>query len=404
MDGSTQAGDNRRYAALDGLRGLAALGIIATHAGFASGRSLHKDLFAAILGRLDFGVALFFVLSGFLLYRPFALYSLAGGRRPGSLAFLKRRAFRILPALWLSVGVTLAILTTQPVRPSDWLHYLLLIQVYDHHETDPNLSQLWTLSAEVAFYALLPVIAAIVGRLIRSSHSALRTHFRVLSLMVLVAIAFNLTQAHVLRQTQAQLWFLAHLDWFAAGMLLAVFSAVPADVSGVPRARRVLREWSAAPGTCWMIAILCWLLTTTQLGTPRTIVLPSFWQWTLQHLLFGLAAFFIILPLVVGDGGPVGRWWATPKGALIGGALGNLSYSVYLWHLPLLLLIQRKLGFVTFGGHFWELLLLTTALSLAIAAVSWFGLERPLLNYGAGRRLRGKPPRAAKQRAATARS
>jgi len=385
----------RRFPALDGMRAVAAFGIIATHAGFASGRSLDNDLLAAFLGRFDFGVALFFVISGLVLYRPFVARSLAGSPDPAPGSFWLRRLIRIVPALWLMLAVTLGALSQRADTVSDWVHYLLLIQVYDHHELDPNLSQLWTLSAELAFYALLPVLAALVRRAARTPAARLRGHLLVVATALVTALVFNLVQTHLLRNTQALLWAPCYLDWFGLGMLLAVLSAAgPAELASLPVARRLrvlFGEWAGAPVSCWLAAALLWLLSTTQVATPRTVTAPTFWQWTVQHYLFGAAALLVFIPLVFGSGGRVG--------ALLGsgpaGLLGQLSYSIYLWHLPLLLFLQRELGYRAFDGHFGTLLVLTTLAAVAVAALSWYGLERPLLRYDSRRRRQAGSPAAA---------
>lgn len=395
MTADAAGGSERRFPALDGMRAVAAFGIIATHAGFASGRSLDNDLLAAALGRFDFGVALFFVISGLVLYRPFVARSLADLPDPNLGSFWLRRLIRIVPALWLMLAVTLAVLSQRTDTLSDWVHYLLLIQVYDHHELDPNLSQLWTLSAELAFYALLPMLAGLVRRSTPNPVGRVRGHLLVVAMMLVAALAFNLVQTHLLRNTQALLWAPSYLDWFGLGMLLAVLSAAgPAELAGLPGVRRLrtlFAEWAGAPFSCWLAALLLWLLSTTQLATPRTVVVPTFWQWTVQHYLFGAAALLVFLPLVLGSGGRVGALLGSGPATL----LGQLSYSIYLWHLPLLLFLQRKLGYRAFAGHFATLLVLTTLASIAVAALSWYGLERPLLRYDSRRRRRARSGRAA---------
>jgi peptidoglycan/LPS O-acetylase OafA/YrhL len=384
-----------RFGALSGLRGIAALAIIATHAGFASGRTLSNDLLAAVLGRLDFGVAVFFLLSGFLLYRPMVVRSFLSHPEQSVRTFWFRRLLRVVPALWLMLAVTLGVISQRSASLGDWLHYLTLIQVYDHHEVDPNLSQLWTLSAEIAFYAMLPLVSTVVRRVADTPRGRLVAHLSAVGLLMAAALVFNLVQTHLLADTQALLWAPCYLDWFALGMLLATLSAAPGELgAAVPaagRAVRALRDLASSPLSCWAAALMLWLITTTQVATPRTVVAPTFWQWTIQHYVFAVAAFLLFVPLVFGTGGQVGRLLAGRVGEL----LGNLSYSVYLWHLGLLLLLQRLLGFTEFAGHFGTLLALTTAASLAVAAASWYGLERPLLRYGRGRRMRRGSPVAA---------
>lgn len=392
----------RRLPALDGLRGLAAISIIATHAGFASGRSLRHDVLAAFLGRFDFGVALFFVMSGLLLYRPYVSRSYSGRPDPAVRTFWRRRLVRIMPALWVMVAVTLAIISQRRASVSDWVHYLLLIQVYDHHEVDANLSQLWTLSAELAFYAVLPLLAAVVRRRSRTQAGILRGHLVVVIGLVTSALVFNVVQSNLLTDRQAPLWAPCYVDWFAIGLLFAVLSATPpqvlAELSGTRRAHRLLTDWAASPLSCWACALTLWILTTTEIATPRTVAVPTFWQWTIQHYLFAAAAAFTFVPLVFGSGGRVGAVLGGRGGRL----LGELSYSMYLWHLPLLLLLQRTPGFDTFGGRFWALFALTTLSSAAVAALSWFGLEQPLLRYDERRRRQaGRPTTAASKNAET---
>lgn len=381
-----------RLPALDGLRGLAAVLIIATHVGFASGRSLDHDVLAAFLGRLDFGVTLFFVLSGLLLYRPYVARSFGARPDPALRTFWRRRLVRIVPALWVMIALTLGLISQRPAVLSDWVHYLLLIQVYDHHEIDPSLSQLWTLSAELAFYAALPVLAAVVRRRARTDAGTLAGHLVVVGGLLVCALVFNVVQSNLLAGEQALLWAPCYVDWFAVGLLFAVLSATPphllAELSGTRWLHRVLTDWAVSPLTCWACAATLWILTTTQLATPRTVVVPTFWQWTIQHYLFAAAAAFTFVPLIFGSGGRVGAVLGGRGGRL----LGELSYSMYLWHLPLLLLLQRAPGFGTFGGRFWQLFALTTLASAGVAALSWFGLEQPLLRYDARRRRQTGSP------------
>lgn len=386
------AGGRQRFLALDGLRGIAAIGIIGTHAGFASGRSLKHDIPAALLGRLDIGVAIFFLLSGFLLYRPFAIHSLGGASAPSIMRFWWRRSLRIFPALWLCIVVTLSVINTTPATWSDWWHYLLLVQVYEHQGADLNLPHLWTLSVEVAFYALIPLLGALATFRASTPEKSFRRQLQILGVLVVIALGFNLFQDRFLTYDQAQLWFPAYLDWFALGMLLALLSAATPGLKAGGQMRRIASEWAAAPGTCLTLAAVLWGLTMTQLGTPRFLVRPTFWQWTVQHYLFGAAAFFVMLPVVLGSGGAAGAILSSRAGQIV----GPLSYAVYLWHLPLLALVERGTGYLPFSGHFWVLSSLTLVVSLAVASVSWYGLERPVLRHG-GRswrgsvRLRGKP-------------
>jgi acetyltransferase len=375
----SEAASERRFPALDGIRALAAFAVVLTHIGFITGRSLRADLVGPLLSRGDCGVTIFFLLSGFLLYRPFALRAMGLAPRPRVRQFLWRRALRIFPALWLTVVVTLALITTYRVRASDYLQYLLLIQTYDNHDYDPNLTQLWTLAVEISFYALIPILAALAARGRRTPDAALRRQFTMLAVLGIAALVFNIAENHTsLIHSQALLWLPAYLDWFALGMALAVLTCVPPSCQALGPARRVLGEWARSPGTCMLVAAVLYLISTLPLGIPRTLAPATFTQWTAQHYLYAGVAFFLLLPFVLGDGGTAGR----ALGSRTANVLGNVSYSVYLWHVPLMLLLQRELGYREFHGHFPELLMLTVVSTLAIASASWFWFERPILRYG----------------------
>jgi peptidoglycan/LPS O-acetylase OafA/YrhL len=368
-----------RYPALDGVRALAALGVVVTHVGFSTSRSVQPDLVGAVVARGDFGVTVFFLLSGFLLYRPFALRSFGAGPKPLVAEYFWRRALRIFPALWLMTAVTLALVTTFKVRGADWLHYLLLIQTYDHHDYDPNLTQLWTLAVEVSFYALLPLLAAAVGGPGRSADAVLRRQVAMLGILFAAALAFNVLVTRTsLTNSQALLWLPAYLDWFGAGMVLAVLSTVPGGTRAFAPQRRTIHLWADNRNLCWLLAAVLFLISTLPIGIPRTLAPATFWQWTTQHYVYLAAAFFVLLPFVVSSGGRAGQVLGSAPARLS----GSLSYSIYLWHVPVMLWLQRELGFRQFHGHFLELLVLTVVVTVAVAAASWFVVERPILRYG----------------------
>jgi peptidoglycan/LPS O-acetylase OafA/YrhL len=164
------------------------------------------------------------------------------------------------------------------------------------------------------------------------------------------------------------LWLPAYLDWFAAGMLLAVLSLAP---SCWP----TLRAWASDPLTCWIVAGLLFWIATLPVGGPLGLQPATAAEWASKHYLYLGSAFFLLLPLTLGAGGLIGRGLALRPMRL----LGELSYGVYLWHLALLIAITRALHRHVFHGSFLQLYVLTAGSAVAVAAVSWFGMERPLL-------------------------
>lgn len=375
-----QRSAREHFDALDGMRALAAYGVVATHTAFASGRVVSSSPWAPFLARLDFGVTLFFLLSGFLLYRPFASAAMTGRPAPDLGRFYLRRAARILPPYWVAVVVTLAVISDRPAVAGDWASYLTLTQTYNDHNVDPSLTQMWTLAVEISFYAILPLLAWFARGSRSGNPQAARRQLTLIGVLVAIAVAADIVGHRAPDGLRSLLWLPANLDWFAAGMFLAVVSALPAAAPGsaVGRAGVIkirLREFAMAPGTCWLIGMLLFWLATLPLGGPRDLTPPSAWEWTIKHWLYSFAAFALLMPLVLGDGGVIGRLLSTSPMKL----LGELSYGVYLWHLGLLLAIQRALGQRTFGGHFWQLYLLTAVSATVVAGLSWFGFERRLM-------------------------
>ncbi len=121
-------GADRSFPALNAVRAVGALAVVATHVGFDTGE-IGVGAHGAVLSRLDFGVALFFVISGFLLSRPFFLAREAGGPRPGYGHYLWKRALRVLPLYWATVVLALLVLPGNvDAGPGTWVRNLTLTQ------------------------------------------------------------------------------------------------------------------------------------------------------------------------------------------------------------------------------------------------------------------------------------
>ena len=89
--------------ALTGLRGVAALMVLLTHVSFQTAYSIDAGMAGRVGSRLEAGVAVFFVLSAFLLYRPWSRALLLDDPRPRTGRYLWRRAVRVLPAYWATL-------------------------------------------------------------------------------------------------------------------------------------------------------------------------------------------------------------------------------------------------------------------------------------------------------------
>src|SRR5262252_10841597 len=120
-----------RLPALDALRAVGVAFVVAVHVGVMTGYTFNGSILGRVMSRLDSGVAIFFALSGFLLFRPFAAAAAAGSRQPRFGHYLWRRAVRILPALWLMVVVVLSTLPENAhLSWKIWVRYLTLTQTF----------------------------------------------------------------------------------------------------------------------------------------------------------------------------------------------------------------------------------------------------------------------------------
>ena len=111
------------------MRGAAALGVVLAHAGGVTG-TVHKGFGGSLVSNLDAGVTLFFVLSGFLLYRPYRAAQADDRPGPRLRDYARRRVLRIVPAYWVALTVIAAYPGLDEVFSGDWWRYYGLLQVY----------------------------------------------------------------------------------------------------------------------------------------------------------------------------------------------------------------------------------------------------------------------------------
>jgi peptidoglycan/LPS O-acetylase OafA/YrhL len=398
-----------RFPALDGVRALASLAVLTTHVAFQTGLTNKENWAAGALARLDGGVALFFVLSGFLLFLPFVRRRASGGPRPATPRYLWRRALRIMPAYWAAAAACLLLLPkNDDATIADWVRHAFLLQSYPSGSLRDGLTQTWSLCTEVAFYVALPVLA-VVALGVRGRYRPVRTLVALLAMSVLT-VTWLLIAGWVPRLTElpSGSWLPGHLSWFAAGMALAVFrvereraaqtptqkAQASQDTDGQRRGRfGWIEDLAAARGSCWLLALMLFLIAATPVAGPRVLAPSTGWEMVAKDLLYGAAAGLAVLPLVVGPGSTeVARGGVAHRvlGSPVGHWLGEISYSVFLWHLLVLAGVLTFFDIEPFTGHFLTVYGLTLAGSLPVATVSYLVLERPLM--GARRGLRERKP------------
>ncbi len=374
----------RKFPLVDSLRALAALGVLMTHASWFSGLNYRASP-GRFTQRLDVGVALFFLISGLLLYRPFVLANLKRSSAPASGPYAWRRFLRIMPAYWLALTVTALTVGTAKYAPAVFTasgipRYYLLAQDYSRSSFGGGLLQAWTLPIEVAFYAFLPVYAWLQRRSAGRTHRIVRTEAAGLVLLIVASEVWKwlaLSSGSQIRAvlTPALVSLPGYLDQFALGMALALLSAW-IEVRG--RNPRWVTIFDRAPTVAWVLAgFAFWLVSSAVLPSkPFSPWSPA--QYLERQWLYGVVALGLILPAVVGDQqrGLARRFLRLRALAW----LGLISYGLYLWQLTIMEAMQR-LGFTTHGDLSAYVAWPTIALALTalVAAASYYALERPAL-------------------------
>src|SRR6202000_726428 len=162
---SQQVGGVRNFLpAVEGMRACAAMGVVVTHVAFQTGHSSGVD--GRVFGRFDLAVAVFFALSGFLLWRGHAAAARKLGPRPRTGHYLRSRVVRIMPAYLVAVVVILSLLPdADHANLTVWLANLTLPQRYVPLPLTGGLTQMWSLSVEVSFYLALPILALLARRI-----------------------------------------------------------------------------------------------------------------------------------------------------------------------------------------------------------------------------------------------
>jgi peptidoglycan/LPS O-acetylase OafA/YrhL len=361
---------NPRFPLLDSMRAIAALSVLVYHVGFW-GHLQQTHSYGAVLTSLGFGVAVFFVLSGFLLYRPFFNAEVTGSPRPRIRQFLRRRAVRVVPAYWLALTVLAIFPGLTGVFTDHWWRYYFFLQIYSSVPLIriTGISVAWSLCIEVSFYIALPFYAALTRRFARSLDPDRKALAQLAILTVLGGASLIL--GYGIHGADTPPLLLTFFDWFALGMGLAVVSVWAHERQTQPWPIRFITDH---PGWCWGAALIVYAILSALVASAPQHYIFSRSQAFEDHALRGLVAFLLVLPAVFGD--HAGGW---PRRLLGHGWmrwLGLISYGIFLWHLPLLLWMYRH------GVHFAPLLLVcTVAVTIACAAASYYLVERPLLRF-----------------------
>lgn len=360
----------------DGLRGVAILLVLAYHTWLFSWFTPKLGIFGLALpiatpvraGYL--GVELFFVISGFVLFLPYARRMVFGGSQPAVAEFARRRFLKIVPSYALALTFTVLSALSLTPKPASLLstiaNHVAFVQNFYADELGVANSVFWSLAIEVQFYLIFPLVA----------WAFVRRPAIVAGSMIAIAMIYRARVDLCCAQLEAITRQLpAFLDLFACGMIAAwLLVRMRATIPDIKKYAMVCTILA------WVAIAAGWLLVA---GADKQTYIPTGREhWIASHrTLFGVAVatFGVASSFAFG-------WWRRLVANPVLTFLALISYNLYLWH-TLVLIWMWKHGFpaaATPEPHddpHWKLVYIAGGWFFAIliaTAITYF-IERPLL-------------------------
>lgn len=378
------------FAALDVLRALGAIMVLTTHVAFWAGEYGENFLGRAV-ARLDVGVALFFVLSGFLLSLPYLRRRSEGAPPPPVGRYYYKRALRILPVYWISVVLALTLLPgNDQVGLWHWIQDLTLTRLYFGDRLSDGLTQMWSLTTEVTFYLVLPLLMWFWNAVTARGQVGIRIGGLILAAAALSWAWFTQMPERMSQDWPFYLqWLPAQLIWFVIGIALAhMHLRLRTEVDDEVGGAHWLQALGRQPGVCWTLTIALFLLACTPLAGPAALTPATSAELVFKIMTYAVIACLMVLPSVFGDeGAGYQRLLAHP----LLRRLGYISYGIFCVHLIVLELVVRVRSWALFEGHFWQMWSLTMAITVALSVVLYRCVEVPsmrLREFSLGARAR----------------
>ncbi|WP_212758039.1 acyltransferase family protein [Usitatibacter palustris] len=370
--------------AIEGLRGVAVLWVVLMHyfvlrGGLDDpwiGLLNTQPALKAIVANGYLGVDLFFLITGFLLTLPWFRHAMQGRAAPSAREFYRRRVRRIVPAYYVQLLILFALVIPLVHGSEFWMRNLwfTLYNIGAHvtflHYTTPLSSAslslngaLWTLALEAQYYLLLPLLAPLFVRWpwrTTASLAAIALAWRYQAnhgLAALVAWEMRLGEAWKIPESTIR-----HFLWTQLPGYLAHF-AIGVMIGRAWLMRRVVTSYTHAEAAWQAIAVaaLVGLYVSHAAGSN----LGDF-AWAVVPLSLGLAMYAFVVR------SPHSSNTVLAQGPLA--FVGRVSYSTYLYHLPLLLVWNKYAPDLSWAGFPVYL-----ALLLALSWLSWRFVERPFM-------------------------
>ena len=337
---ATGDGVGKRLSGLDGVRAIAVLMVLLGHAaGLPQFPAAARELLVLDIAR--FGVAIFFVLSGFLI----TTLLIDERDRRGSVSlrdFYLRRTIRIFPAayLYIACAALVASIGWATLKPGDLLHALTYTMDY-HHDRGWTLGHLWSLAVEEQFYLLWPLLFLWSGKR------------AVVVVGVIIALAPLVRVVAWMRWPQAHIGIDEEFQYVADSLATGCLAALLVHRFGKERLA------NAIPAVAYPLAAL------VALGAASFSEWPSFYL-PVGATLVNIAIAVCLLGVVFRVNAGIDRVLNSRVAVFV----GTISYSLYLWQQ---IFLARNSPLAR------EMLPLAVALPFLVACISYFAVEKPLI-------------------------
>lgn len=356
---------------LDGVRAVACLAVLLHHmlyhvilpTGIWQPAGKWQILLAALLDFGGSGVILFFLLSSFLLFLPFARALLFDGQWPSVSRFYIRRCFRIIPGYYAAIILMVLFFHPEFLHASNRVNLLEFFTFSMHAGLPDQLNgPFWTMAVEFQFYLLLPIIAWILCLIVRRGTLRWRITKLLGCLLAMLGwgllsrwwgLSTDLSATHFPQNILAALqpYYYGdngkYFECFAVGMLLALLYVYTQNTSQGYLWQRKLQHWSSAMFLAGLLILgllafaafytsSAYHSTFALLDPYRTMLVALYAQW--QSFGYSICYGLGMCALLYNAGWLKGPFeWAVLRW------IGLISFSLYMWHFPLLLLFKESI-------------------------------------------------------------